>query len=117
MLAVDHGMAAAIDINRLNAAPIIAANVANSSGRKPGEVFQKPGKAGLVVLGIGPVRQLQFTKPRRVAHRFVKTQLVQPQLGFEELLGFTPRAIGMISCIVRCNHKALDFGLSILWYQ
>ncbi len=54
---------------------------------KPGEVFQKPGKAGLVVLGIGPVRQLQFTKPRRVAHGFVKTQLVQPQLGFEELLG------------------------------
>ena len=87
VLAVDYGMGAAIDINGLNAAPIIAANVANSSGRKPGEVFQKPGKAGLIVLGIGPVRQLQLTKPRRVAHRFVKSQLVQPQLGFEELLG------------------------------
>lgn len=41
----------------------------------------------VVVLGIKASRQLQLTKPRRIAHWFVKTQLIQPQLGVEELLG------------------------------
>ena len=42
----------------------------------------------LVMLGVRPVRLLQFAEPRRVAHRLLETQLVQAKLGFEEVLGF-----------------------------